>query len=115
MTPHKGLSFAGIALALAGAGFGCASAPPPKELVDARAAYNRAQDSEASNLSPAALHEAKVALSEAERAYMNEDDSPEVRDAAYVAARKAEFAEVDGRIVDLKRKHAAARENAAAK
>jgi outer membrane protein OmpA-like peptidoglycan-associated protein len=103
----------GIGIAVAG--LGCASSPPPKELLDARAAYNRAESSEASNLSPAALHEAKVALSHAERAYMDDDDSPAVRDIAYVAGRKAEFAEVEGRTLDVKRKQEAFHANAVAK
>lgn len=103
----------GIGLALGGAGFGCATSPPPKELIDARAAYQQAESSEAQRYSPAALHDAKVALNNAEHAYMDDDDAPEVRDIAYVAERKAQYAEVEGRTLEVQSKHEAAQANAA--
>jgi outer membrane protein OmpA-like peptidoglycan-associated protein len=109
----KRYTWLGFGISLAGAGFGCASSPPPQELVDARAAYQQAEASEAQRYSPAALHDAKVALNTAERAYMDDDDSSETRDIAYVAERKAQFAEVEGRTLDVQRKHEAAQANAA--
>jgi len=73
---------------------GCATTQPPKELVDARAAYARASTGEARELSPAALHDAKVALDGAEQKFNSESDSMNTRDAAYIATRKAQLAEV---------------------
>ncbi len=71
----------------------CASAPPPRELLDARAAYSRAQGGPAEQLSPATLHDAKVALNSAEQSYSNDSDSQQTRDLAYIAQRKVEVAE----------------------
>ncbi|HEX2676281.1 MAG TPA: OmpA family protein [Polyangiales bacterium] len=73
---------------------GCAHDAPPRELVDARAAYTRAENGTARTLDPTALHEAKVALERAERQYSNDDDEKVIRDSAYIAARKAQLAEV---------------------
>ncbi|HVU00709.1 MAG TPA: OmpA family protein [Polyangiaceae bacterium] len=73
---------------------GCAASQAPKELVDARAAYARASAGESAQLSPAALHDARVALDAAETSFSNDGDSTTTRDEAYVAARKAQLAEV---------------------
>jgi outer membrane protein OmpA-like peptidoglycan-associated protein len=43
------------------AAFGCAESLPPRELVDARTAYRRAESGQAARLSPVQLHEAKLA------------------------------------------------------
>lgn len=75
-------------------GSGCATTQPPKELVDARAAYQDAQNSHAPELDPASLHEAKVQLDKAEREFADEGSSRRVQDMAYVAQRKAELAGV---------------------
>jgi len=75
---------------------GCATGPAPKELVDARAAYSKAQSGEAGKLTPAQVHEAKVSLDAAERAYLDDSESARTRDLAYVAQRKAEWAEAQG-------------------
>jgi outer membrane protein OmpA-like peptidoglycan-associated protein len=75
---------------------GCATPPPPKELVDARAAYSKAQSGAAGQLTPAQVHEAKVALDSAERVYVEEGDSANARDVSYVALRKAEWAQATG-------------------
>jgi len=77
---------------------GCATAQPPQELVDARAAYLRAQKSHASELSPASLHSAKEALDGAEKRFEDDGASVDTRDSAYVALRKAQLAEADGSI-----------------
>jgi outer membrane protein OmpA-like peptidoglycan-associated protein len=82
---------------LAGYAVGCASTPPPPELLDARSAYIRAESGPASQLKPASLHEAKVALEKAERAYADDPGSWKTRDVAYLAIRRAELAEVEGR------------------
>jgi outer membrane protein OmpA-like peptidoglycan-associated protein len=75
----------------------CATPPAPRELVDARAAYNKAQSGAAGKLNPAEVHEAKVALDNAESAYQADAESPRTRDMSYVAQRKAEWAEAIGK------------------
>lgn len=82
----------GIAL-LAG---GCAGAPPAS-LVDARAAYRNASHGPAEQAAPAQLHIAETSLKVAEQTYADEGDSPNTRDRAYVAMRKAELADVQAR------------------
>ncbi|HEU4405574.1 MAG TPA: OmpA family protein [Polyangiaceae bacterium] len=82
---------AALSLALATA---CGASAPPRELVDARAAYKRASESgDATKFVPTALHEAKTALDQAERAFQDDADSPNTKDLSYVAQRKAELAE----------------------
>ena len=46
---------------------GCASTPAPQELLDARAAFLRAQAGPASQYKPDQVHEAKDALDKAEQ------------------------------------------------
>ena len=70
---------------------------PPKELVDARAAFNAAQAGPAGSQDPAAVHVAKEALDRAEAKFNADGDVPETRDVAYVAIRKAQFADSAGR------------------
>ena len=62
---------------------GCASAPPPPELLDARSAYIRAESGPAAQLKPDSLHEAKVALDKAERAYSDDPKEQKTRDATW--------------------------------
>jgi outer membrane protein OmpA-like peptidoglycan-associated protein len=76
---------------------GCA-AVAPKELVDARAAYQRASTGPAAQVAPAELHVAKQALNKAEQSFAAEPDSYQVKDLAYVAHRKAQMAEVTASI-----------------
>jgi outer membrane protein OmpA-like peptidoglycan-associated protein len=71
-----------------------ASSPPPRELVDARAAYTRAQSGPAQQLDPNALDEAKKALGRAESAYAAEAEQRDVKTLAYVAERKSELADI---------------------
>ena len=75
---------------------GCASTPPPKELLDARQAYEHARDSAARDLTPAQLLAAQQALGRAEQAYADQPDAQRTRDLAYIAERKAETAEAQG-------------------
>lgn len=75
---------------------GCASAPP-KELENARSAFEQAQASAAKDWTPAQLHEAERTLKLAEATFDAEGDSARTRDRAYVAMRKAQLAEVEGR------------------
>jgi outer membrane protein OmpA-like peptidoglycan-associated protein len=91
---------------------GCATAQPPQELVDARAAYVRAQQSHAADLSPASLHSAKEALDGAEKRFENDGPSVETRDSAYVALRKSQLAEADGSIAYHKQQLEASHRNA---
>lgn len=100
-----------MTVAIASAPFaGCATAEPPTELVDARAAYTRAQSSYATQLTPAELHSAKVALDDAERTFKDDGASSKTRDEAYIAMRKAELAETAGTTEHYKRELTAAKE-----
>lgn len=71
---------------------GCA-AGTPRELLDARYAYQRASAGPAAQYSAEALLEARVALERANHAFAVERDSERTRSLAYVALRKAEIAE----------------------
>ena len=78
---------------------GCGNTLPPRELVDARAAYASAAKGPASQQAPAELHVAKQALEQAERAFDDDGDSAETKDYAYVATRKAELAGSSARML----------------
>jgi outer membrane protein OmpA-like peptidoglycan-associated protein len=71
----------------------CGSAVPPRQLLDARAAYNRARMGKAAQYSPAELHTAKVALNAAEAAFEEDEESPETFALSYVALRTAQLVE----------------------
>jgi len=71
---------------------GCGSSLPPRELVDARAAYEKAKTGQAAQLKPEVVHEAKVSLDQAEAAFNDDATSDRTRDLSYVAERKAELA-----------------------
>lgn len=73
---------------------GCATAPPPQALVEARAAYQEAANGPAAKERPQDVADAWQALLEAERAYDKAPGSPRARSLAYVALRKAQLAEV---------------------
>jgi outer membrane protein OmpA-like peptidoglycan-associated protein len=75
---------------------GCASALPPKELLDARAAFNQASARPGASLAPVPLHEAQLALNSAEQSFGDDPTSVKTRDLSYVADRKAKLAEVQG-------------------
>ncbi|MEY4511094.1 MAG: hypothetical protein RLZZ450_3216 [Pseudomonadota bacterium] len=76
---------------------GCAH-NPPKELLDARAAYKQAASSVAQQETPAQLHTAENSLKLAEQTFSDEGDNDRTRDRSYVAMRKAQLAEVQGRV-----------------
>src|SRR5947208_1090891 len=97
----KSVRLLSTSLVLGAAVAACATTPPPKELVEARAAYEHAAASPASELNPAQLHDAKVALDRAETAYKADANAPETADFGYVAARKAEAAEAQAGIAKL--------------
>jgi outer membrane protein OmpA-like peptidoglycan-associated protein len=90
---------------------GCGSNLPPKELVDARAAYQTASKGPAAQQSPAELHVAKQSLDVAERSFNDDGDSPATKDFSYVAIRKAELAGASARAgLAIKEREAADRE-----
>ncbi|HEY8074567.1 MAG TPA: OmpA family protein [Labilithrix sp.] len=92
---------------------GCGSNLPPKELVDARAAYQLAAKGPAAQQSPAELHVAKQALDQAERSFNDEGDAPATKDFSYIAMRKAELAAASARAaLAVKDKEAAERDAA---
>lgn len=93
---------------------GCATAMPPQELVSARAAYDRAAAGDAGKLKPATLHEAKDALDNAEATFRDKGESDESTSAAYVALRKAEYAEALGNEAAARERRLAADREAAA-
>ena len=74
----------------------CATPRPPRELVEARAAYHRAESGNAAKLVPAELHVARGALDVAERAFADSPDSQDAVDQAYIALRKVQRAEALG-------------------
>lgn len=85
-----GASFAGLCVLA-----GCAS-QPPRELLDARAAYASTSHASTSSYSQADVYEAKKALDNAELSFENDGDSLNTRDLAYVAHRKALAAKAKG-------------------
>lgn len=90
---------------------GCAAALPPKELVDARAAYASAKSGQAETLKPDQVHEAKLVLDQAEAAFNDDPKSERTRDLSYVATRKAERAQAEANLAAaLAQKEEAAKE-----
>jgi outer membrane protein OmpA-like peptidoglycan-associated protein len=71
----------------------------PKELVNARTANQRANAGQAAQIAQSELHQANTALAQAEKAFEKDDDSYTTRDLAYVAERKAQFAEATASIL----------------
>ena len=78
----------------------CSASLPPPELIDARAAYNKASKGPAATLNPAQLHVAEEQLALAERTFDKDGDTFKTRDEAYVAQRKSELAEAQARITE---------------
>ena len=70
----------------------------PRELVDARAAYDHAQQSNAAKYVPADLHVARESLDVAEHKFADDPDSQDTVDDAYIAMRKAQRAEALGNV-----------------
>ncbi len=80
-----------IASVLVTFGLAACGSSPSRELVDARAAYARASSGPAAQNVPAEVRKAQVALSTAESAF--NQGTPDQRDLAYVAERRAQLAE----------------------
>ena len=94
---------------------GCASTTPPQELVDARAAYQRASTGPAAQSNPADVHVAKETLDRAEAQFKDEGDSDGTKDTSYIALRRSELAESRARVwnADKQKEQIAAQSNAA--
>src|SRR5262245_22715912 len=76
----------------------CGVEATPKPILDARAAYEKAEKGPAGQLTPVQVHDAKLALDEAEKAFSDDGDSPRTTDLAYIAQRRAELADTQGKI-----------------
>jgi len=87
----------------------CASTSPSPELVDARRAYDDARVSRAATYGPDRLLVAKQALDRAEAAHRDDSGSFEERRLAYIARRKAEYAQAYGNYALSKRDEEMAR------
>lgn len=85
--------FTGIVLASIAALSGCA-ANAPKELLDARAAFEKAKSSQAASVTPADVASARDALLRAESSFDDDGDNLRTRSFAYVAERMSERAVV---------------------
>jgi outer membrane protein OmpA-like peptidoglycan-associated protein len=80
------------------------SIPVPKDLMDARAAYEGAANGPAAQLDPAQLHVAREELGAAESSFSNDGDSYRTRDLAYIAMRKAQLADARARTIEYDQK-----------
>lgn len=92
----------------------CASTPtPPPELVQARAAYDRASRSPAATLALVDLHNAQGDLTRAEESFAAEPTSDATRDIAYVAERRAQTVEARGFMLEADARAESARRDGA--
>ena len=92
----------GTCILLCSCASGASSRRPPSMLVEARAAYTAAEHSGVVRYDPAALYAARMSLEHAEQLFREDADLKQVSDAAYVAMRRAQLAEVEGSIVQTK-------------
>jgi outer membrane protein OmpA-like peptidoglycan-associated protein len=97
-----------IVLVSAGLFGGCMTATAPRELVNARTAYQRASSGVTAQVAPAELHVARLALVQAEASFQDDPDSYQTRDLAYVAERKVQLAEATASIAMEQRRQAQA-------
>lgn len=100
-------------LAITASGLACATVQAPPELVAARDDYSKASHGPAARLDPSSLHTAKKALDRAELAFAENPRDPYVSDAAYIADRKALFADAQARMLYAQREEAQGREDLA--
>jgi outer membrane protein OmpA-like peptidoglycan-associated protein len=77
-------------------GCGSTKAAAPRELVDARAAYNAAASGPAAKYNPSDLHVAKTSLDRAEQWYAQDPGAPETKTQSYLALRRAQIAAAQG-------------------
>lgn len=73
-------------------GVGCGAAVAPQELHTARDTLSKAETTQAPQVAPVKLEEAKQALAAADAAFTNGEDEAEVKTLSHVAVRKAEIA-----------------------
>jgi outer membrane protein OmpA-like peptidoglycan-associated protein len=92
--------------------FACKTALPPKDLLDARDEYQRAASGLAGQIAPADLHLARESLDAADKSFTDNGDTPETKDKAYVAMRKAQLAEVVAATKQIDQKRADAQRDA---
>lgn len=108
-------NLAALALAAAFGSVACGTTLAPKELLDARDAYERAAKGPAAKLTPAQLDTAKQALDQAEKSFKDDGDEESTKTLAYVAMRKAQVAAAQGEVAAaVQRRDQAARELQAA-
>lgn len=92
----------GTTMALA---MGCAHSPT-HELVAARSTYAEAKQGPAGEIAKAEVYDAKKALDDAERAHREKPESDKERDLAYVALRKADYANVHAQLLQYRSQNA---------
>lgn len=91
-------TFAVLAMTGALGSVACGTTLAPKELLDARDAYDRAAKGPAAKLTPAQLDTAKQALDKAETTFKDDGDEETTKTLAYIAMRKAQIAAAQGEI-----------------
>lgn len=91
MSSFRSLGFLSVTLVAAA---GCAASLPPQDLISARTAYDRANQSAAPAVTPKDMDVARKQLALAEDSFTKDGDTQHTRDQAYLALRKAEYAEV---------------------
>jgi len=87
-------AFVAVSAVLVGA---CAATQPSAELLEARNAYDRAARGPAAQVSPTDLQVARETLDKAEALYAGEGNSPDAKDMAYTATKRAQVAEAHAR------------------
>lgn len=92
------LMYAAMIAALSIALSACATTEPPQQLVEARASYQQAQQSNAGKYAPTELAQAKKALLRAEQQFQAEGDEEVTRTLAYIAKRRAQAAMAQGKV-----------------
>ncbi len=80
---------------------GCATTQPPKNLTNARQAYDHAAKGPAATLNPKDLDSARKQLARAEAAFEEHGISHEADDQAYLALRSAQYADVVARTTQV--------------
>src|ERR1700743_1510597 len=90
--------FAGVSTLTALLLIGCVStkAAAPRELVDARAAYNAAASGPAAQYDPTDLRVARTSLDRAEQWCAQDPNASETRTQSYLALRRAQIAQTHG-------------------
>src|SRR5437660_10020139 len=98
-TNHMAICVGGAALLGA---FACATARPTVALLNAREAYRTAGQGPASELKQSDLHDARVLLDQAEDAALHDSENWAMH-RAYLAQRRAELADAQGKTAAARR------------